>query len=187
MSILTYAAAAAAAERLGIDPVAILREGVDALLGWLGIGQCSGTNKAKYRALVSGRTPEDLLRRLETGNFEGTGNCRKYHQAKMAEKVLRAAKRADEARARDEACKTGEAVMTDHGVLVMPPPDCKPAIVYQPWMSDLYDQWAGRQLPVVALPGAGLQAPQASQQQQAQGGGGAAVLLLALPFLMKGF
>ncbi len=186
MSVLTYAAAAAAADRLGIDPVALLREGVDALLGWLGIGQCSGTNKKKYRALVSGRSAEDLLRRLENGNYEGTGNCRKYHQAKMAEKVIRAAKRADEARARDEACRTGEAVMTDHGVLVMPPPDCqRNSFEWQPWMADLADLYARPTVPYVPL-GPGLQAGQ-GQRQQAQGSGGAGLALLALPFLMKGF
>lgn len=190
---MTYAKAASAAKAVGIDPTEMLKRGVDAFLRWIGYSDCSGTNKSKYRALVAGRSAEELLRRLESNDYEGTGNCRKYHQAKMAEKVIRAAKRADQARARDEACRTGAGVWTDYGVLVLPPADCKPAFEWQPWMADLAARYKRPQVEFVEL-SPGLQVIGQNQRQQSEGAGGgaggaggaAALALLALPFILRG-
>lgn len=90
MSVTGLLAAQQVAARAGIDPQQLLREGVDTVLGWLGIGQCSSTNKAKYRALAAAASTDDLVAKLEGRKpLEGTGNCRKAHQLYVAAELLR--------------------------------------------------------------------------------------------------
>jgi len=84
---------AAAVRAVGIDPLRLAREGVDAVLAFLGVGQCSQGNKAKYRTLARAATDEQLLRKLRGQEpLDGsTGNCRKYYIAQIAAEATRRA------------------------------------------------------------------------------------------------
>jgi len=84
---------AAAVRAVGIDPLRLAREGVDAVLAFLGVGQCSASNKAKYRTLARAATDAQLLAKLRGQEpLDGsTGNCQKYYVAQIAAEATRRA------------------------------------------------------------------------------------------------
>lgn len=80
LTIMAAATAAVAlAESMGIDVDKLLKDGVDAVLDWLGINSCSKKNKNKYRRKVNAATPAEMAGWVERRRVAGaTGNCNKY-------------------------------------------------------------------------------------------------------------
>jgi len=85
-----------AAGIIGVDPVALVRSGVDAVLDALGVNACSSTNKQRYRALIQQTLKQAgaegiVMGWLRAGRVaSATGNCNKYALGYLARLCLQA-------------------------------------------------------------------------------------------------